>query len=577
MAVAGAGLALAGRVRAAVPPACPTLGAVDAACAPVLALLPEAALRAGLADAAAARRCDDQSVDGSAALALAVAGARAALPAGCDAPYAVSAAALLDAANATRGIRYGRNDPTAVIHRPYRVTAYAGPHIDTVIALALWQPLDTPADLDAWQAKLEALGDTLLATAQALRADEALRCIPPQATSRAALAGIDAVALVRAADHPLVAVLAARIDDAATRAAAVARAAATLDRHVQPAMALLRDTVAALTRKGGGEPGMWAQPGGDALHAANVARAAETTMSLDAAAALGRDEVRRIAALLDRRLATRGYRTGPLAERIAAGFAAHPALIAADDATGREALRAAARTQIETVHAGLGRMLPAALAATPPLRVRGLPDLGAALPGGSFYAPAAGADAAVMWLDDRSVFALPIPGVAPLACRLGLPGAHLLAHGGSGSARTRLAIAARWPAITGGWGGYAERLAAEQGLFARDPWGDIARLSDELLHAARLVVDIGIHAQRWTRDRAEAEMTTMTGASQPGAIDRIVALPGEAAAYTIPLHRLLALRAAARADRHFDEKAFDAALVSGGPRPLALVERAVRA
>lgn len=577
MALVGTGLALAGRARAVPPTACPTLAAVDAACAPVLALLPEAALRSGLADAAMATRCDDQSPDGSAALALAVAGARAALPIACDAPYAIAARALLDAANATRDIRYGRNDPTAAIHRPYRVTAFAGPQIETATTLALWQPLETADDREAWQAKLAALGDTLLGVTQALRADEAAGCVPPQRTSRASLAAMDAFTLVRPADHPLVLALRTRLGDPALREPATARAAATLERHVQPAMALLRDTVATLTRKGRGEPGLWAQPGGDALYAANVARAAETRMTLAEASVLGRDEVKRIAAQLDKRLAARGYTTGTLAERIAGGFGAHPALVAADDDAGREALRIAARTQIEAARSGLGRIVPAGLAETPPLAVRSLPDLGAAMPGGSFYAPAMGASDAVLWLDDRSVYALPIPGVAPLACRLGLPGAHLLAHAGTGAERTRLAIAARWPAMAGGWGGYAERLAAEQGLFARDPWGDIARLSDELLRAARLVVDIGIHSERWSRERAEAEMVAMTGAKQETVIDRIVALPGEAAGYTLPQHRLLDLRATARTSRRFDEKAFDAALLAGGARPLVLVDRDVGA
>ena len=573
VALIGAGLAFPTLGRTAPTADCAPLAAVDATCAPVLALLPEAALRAGLADPVSAARCDDQSTDGSAALALAVARARAALPARCDTPYAAAAIAVLDAANATRDIRYGRNDPTAAIHRPYRVTAFSGLHVDTVTALALWQPLDSQADVEIWQAKLDALADALVAVAGSLRADRAIGCVPPQRTARAALLGMDAFALVRPADHPLVRALTMRLGDASLREAAVPRATATLEKRVQPAMALLRDTVAALTRQGREEPGLWAQPDGDALHAANVARAAETTMTLADAATLGRDEVRRITALLDHRLTTRGYRTGALSERIAAGFAAHPALIAADDEAGRAALRAAAQDRIEAVHAGLGRLVPPALAATPPLMVRGIPDLGASIPRGSFYAPAIGTTGAVLWLDDRSVYAMPIPGVAPLACRLGLPGAHLLAHAGTGAERTRLAIAARWPALAGGWGGYAERLAADQGVFVRDPWGDIARLSDELLRAARLVADIGIHHERWTRERTEAEMVAMTGDRQQAAIERIVAFPGEAAADTIPLRRLLDLRTAARTARRFDERAFNAVLLSGGARPLASVER----
>jgi uncharacterized protein (DUF885 family) len=199
-------------------------------------------------------------------------------------------------------------------------------------------------------------------------------------------------------------------------------------------------------------------------------------------------------------------------------------------------------------------------------------------PAGSAYIGAGYGREAVLWLDVRSVYALPIPGVSPLACRLGLPGAHLLASAGDTAARPALAKICAWPAITAGWRGYAARLAAEAGLFARDPWGDIARLADELAAAARLVVDIGLHRQRWTRARAEAEMVAMTGASHAAAIDRIAALPGEAAAETLGLRRLLALRDDAKGRaRHFDARGFHQAVLAGGARPFAMIERDVTA
>ncbi len=160
-----------------------------------------------------------------------------------------------------------------------------------------------------------------------------------------------------------------------------------------------------------------------------------------------------------------------------------------------------------------------------PLAIAALPDVGDGVPGGSLYVPAAidGSRGATLWLDTRSVHALPTPGVSPIAYHLGIPGQHLQASRAS-TDRPTLARMRRWPAFTEGWACYGERLAAEQGLFARDPWGDVARLSDELLRAARLVVDIGIHAQHWPRQQAEAEMNDMTGGIQAAAIDRIVAL-----------------------------------------------------
>ncbi len=54
-------------------------------------------------------------------------------------------------------------------------------------------------------------------------------------------------------------------------------------------------------------------------------------------------------------------------------------------------------------------------------------------------------------------------------------------------------------AFTEGWALYAEKLAVEAGLVP-DPYDRIGSLQSELFRAARLVVDTGIHAKRWTRE-----------------------------------------------------------------------------
>lgn len=51
-----------------------------------------------------------------------------------------------------------------------------------------------------------------------------------------------------------------------------------------------------------------------------------------------------------------------------------------------------------------------------------------------------------------------------------------------------------------GWALYAERLAAEMG-YQNDPMDNLGRLRDEMLRCVRLVVDTGLHSERWTRNR----------------------------------------------------------------------------
>jgi uncharacterized protein (DUF885 family) len=569
---------------------CPALAQIDAISAPILSLLPETVSLAGLpGSAAAGARCTDWSPDGRDSLRLAVAAARGMLGA-CTAGDAADVRPLLDAATATGDIGYGWNDPLAGLHRPYLLTAFAGAHLSTPLGLRLFQPLDGPAAIDAWLARLDQYADALLRLARTLRADADGGCVPPVETGRAVLAQMDAFLLPPAEAHPLIRAFAGRINaiwidgaglDPAARTTALTRAAATFDRRVRPNMALARDTLAAVIRRGRQEIGVWALPQGARLHAANIARAGDSTLAPDAAQQLAQLACERVSAVLDKRLAARGLRKGTIAERIAAAFAAHPEFLESDNEGGRASLLDAAQARLDAAKAMTGHWLGGPATVLPPLDLRALPDAGRGTAAGSFYLPAAidGSRPATLWLDTRSVHALPLPGVPPIAFRLGVPGLHLQDSTARIAAVPRPALArlAAWPAYREGWAGHAERLAVDAGLFARDPWGDIARLSDELLRAARLVVDIGIHGQRWTREQAEARMTELTGARQTGAIDRIIAEPGEAASATLGLERLSDIEAAAReaAGKRFDLRSFHAAVLEGGPRPFAAVEKAV--
>ena len=133
-----------------------------------------------------------------------------------------------------------------------------------------------------------------------------------------------------------------------------------------------------------------------------------------------------------------------------------------------------------------------------------------------------------------------------------------------------------------GWALYAERLAAELGLYRHDSAGDIGRLQAELFRAARLVVDTGLHHHRWPRGRAIAYLAEITGQA-PSAVtaevERYMAWPGQALGYTLGQMRLLEMRArmAHRLGRRFDRRSFHAVILGEGGMPLDLVERRVAA
>jgi uncharacterized protein (DUF885 family) len=127
------------------------------------------------------------------------------------------------------------------------------------------------------------------------------------------------------------------------------------------------------------------------------------------------------------------------------------------------------------------------------------------------------------------------------------------------------------PALSEGWGLYAERLAAENGWYDSDPEGLLGQLDGELFRARRLVVDTGIHAKRWTRQQA------IDYGIEASEVERYVVYPGQACAYMIGQLKLIELRDRTRKalGSRFSEKEFHAAVLRAGTLPLELLERQI--
>ena len=132
-----------------------------------------------------------------------------------------------------------------------------------------------------------------------------------------------------------------------------------------------------------------------------------------------------------------------------------------------------------------------------------------------------------------------------------------------------------------GWALYAESLGEDLGLY-KDPYSKFGRLNGEIHRACRLVVDTGMHALGWTRDRAIAYMKANTSLSETfivAEIDRYIVWPGQALGYKLGELKIKALRAKAAKDlgAKFDIRKFHNALIDDGPLPLDLLEQRIDA
>jgi uncharacterized protein (DUF885 family) len=141
---------------------------------------------------------------------------------------------------------------------------------------------------------------------------------------------------------------------------------------------------------------------------------------------------------------------------------------------------------------------------------------------------------------------------------------------------------AHYHAYVEGWASYAETLGFDLGLY-RDPYQHLSYLNTDLGRAARLVTDVGLHAQGWSRERAVQflldntlgrELFVDAERSAQSVIDRDIVWPAYGPSYKLGLMKMLELRARAEAKlgARFDLRAFHDEVLKDGAMPLDILE-----
>jgi uncharacterized protein (DUF885 family) len=211
------------------------------------------------------------------------------------------------------------------------------------------------------------------------------------------------------------------------------------------------------------------------------------------------------------------------------------------------------------------------------------PSIEVGAPGGYYQAPTLdGSRPGAYYINLRDTANWPKFALPTLTYHEASPGHHLQVA----LAREMVSLpiyrrAGGFSAFNEGWALYAEGVAANDlDVYADNPLGRVGFLGSYLFRAVRLVVDTGLHNERWSRQQAIDYMAASgakPGDASASEIDRYCVMPGQACSYKIGHTVIAGLRREAEARPGFDLKAFHDKVLANGSVPLSVLQKIMTA
>jgi uncharacterized protein (DUF885 family) len=463
---------------------------------------------------------------------------------------------------------------------PYIVTQLSGAYFSTPDFMDNQHRIEDAAGADAFLSRLEAFAGVLDGETAKVQEDAGLGVIPPDFIIDRMLPQIRTLRDTPAADMAMIKSL-VRKAGALNLSGYDARAAALVDEKVKPALARQIEALEAIRSKAVHDAGVWRLPDGEAFYAAGLKSNTTTTLSAKEIHAMGVEQVAEISAEIDAILKSQGYTQGTVGERVQA-LNKDPAQLFPNTDAGKEELLKWLNQQV----AALEPKLPTVFGRLPKthVEIRRVPvSIQSGAPGGYYQGPPLdGSRPGAYYINLRDSGNWPKFALPTLTYHEASPGHHLqVALQRESGELPQWRRAGGFSAFNEGWALYAEAVAANDlDAYAADPLGRVGFLMSYLFRAVRLVVDTGIHSERWSRERA-VEYMAASGAKPLDAsnseINRYSVWPGQACAYKVGHTVIARLREEAQAKDGFDLRAFHDKVLGSGSLPLAVLEGRMRA
>ena len=467
-------------------------------------------------------------------------------------------------------------------YMPYSIAQNSGPTVDIPNFLNSQQPVTSAEEAEAYLVRLASVRSALDGALESYRHGVQAGAIPPDFIVEKSLAVVESFMAPGAGQNPMYLSFTDKLDQAGIENAEdfADRALQIIDADVLPAYQRIADYMSEIRTSAPHEAGLWRLPNGEALYAAMIRHMTDLDLSADDIHRTGLDEVNRISSEMDKILRAEGYDQGTVGERMQR-LNVESRVLYANDAEGKAQLLDDIRAMVEGMYAELPnwfRKVP-----EHKVEVRMVPEFSqASAPMGYYNNPAPdGSRPGYYFINLRDTALHPGWTLRTLTYHEAVPGHHL-DGATSVDLDVPMLVKALWSNTSGeGWALYAERLAAEMGMYADDPYSDLGRLQAELHRAVRLVVDTGMHAKKWSREEAISYMVETEGldeATSTSEIERYVVWPGQALGYKLGQLKILALREEARTalGDSFDIRDFNQQVLDVASAPLPYIETVTR-
>jgi len=445
--------------------------------------------------------------------------------------------------------------------------------------------VDTVTDAQAYIGRLNGIGRIFDQVIDGLKIRDSLKIIPPKFVFPMVKNDCHNVITGQPFDNssvksPLMDDFVTKVNalkdvDAATRSGLIKDAEAALLKTVKPAYEKLLSYLDEEEKKATEDDGAWKFPDGDKFYTDALKVTTTTDMTPDEIFEKGQEEVNRIHEEMKEIMKKVHWKNMNMFDFFEF-MRNDKQFYFANTPDGKKAYRDKATAIIDTMRSKLDLLFKTKPKAN--IIVKAVEPFREKSAGGAFYEEPSedGKRPGTYYINLYNMNDQPIYQMESLAYHEGIPGHHMQiaiamelqnipkfrTHGGN-------------VAYVEGWALYSEKIPKEFGFY-KDPYSDFGRLANEVFRAARLVVDVGIHYKKWSRQKALDYFLKNTPNPEGDSrkeIDRYTVWPSQATGYKIGMLKILELRERAKKalGEKFDLREFHDVILTNGPLPLNLL------